>query len=123
MMVPLCQIPAAVSILPFKLNKFVRGHLRLTHIAPADAVSDNQQFAWHTGWQQIAILVDHHHFDVCHRLANRNLIPSHLVEGAADCRLRWTIAVKGNGVRPQSHYFVVERLGERLRPHVKHLNL
>ena len=123
MVVPLCQITAAVSIPAFKLDKFVRRHLRLAHIAPADAITNNQQFTRHPGRQKVAVLVYHHHPDVCHRLANRNLIPGYLVEGTANRCLCRPIAIKGNGIRSQSHNLVIERLRECLRTYIKDLNL
>ena len=122
-MVPLRQIAAAVCVHALKLDKFVRRHLRFAHITSADAVAYNQQLARHARGQQITVLVDHHHFDICHRFANRNLIPGHLVERTANRRLRRPIAVESDGVRSQRHNFIVKRLRERLCTHVKDLNL
>ena len=123
MVIPFRQVAASVCIPSLKLDKLVRRHLRLAHIAPADTVSDNQQFPRYACRQEIPVTVDHHHLDIRHRLTNSNLIPRHLVKGTADGSLCRAIPIEHQSLRPKSLNLIVKSLWKCLCANVEHLNL
>ena len=123
MVVPFRQVAASVRISSLKLDKLVRRHFRLSYVSPADAVSDNQQFSRYARRQEIPVTVNHYHLNICHRLSYRNLIPRHLVKGAANGRLCRAISIEHQSLRPKSLNLVIKSLRKCLGAYVEHLNL